>query len=200
MCEYTCMHLLQFLIGICISSSSTTVHIVTYKLSTCSNSRNSHTRIPHIKYNATMVLENGNTNFAINCMYIDLQPFYLTGITKNVLQVTGQLRLCIIFSCCLLLVERHEQKEQLQWTMSGLTLPSKPTKKGKSKFLLSKRFKEMVTIHKRRIMVYLNGQYSNCHEVISDLKSMDDVSTTTLTMQLSSISIHLTMQCIGGQV
>lgn len=57
--------------------------------------------------------------------------------------------------------------------MSGLALPA--GKKKKSKFLLSKRFKEMVTVSNRRIMVYLNGQHTNCVEVISDLKSMDDV-------------------------
>lgn len=79
-----------------------------------------------------------------------------------------------------ILIDQHEQKEQLQWTMSGLSLPPKSSnKKKKSKFLLSKRFKEMVTVHKRRIIVYLNGQHTNCIEVVSDLKSMDDVSHRT---------------------
>lgn len=72
------------------------------------------------------------------------------------------------------LTERHEQKEQMQWTMTGLTLPQ--GKKKKSKFLLSKRFKDLVTVSNRRVMVYLNGQHTNCQEVITDLKSMEDVS------------------------
>ena len=80
--------------------------------------------------------------------------------------------ICILyFHIC---IERHEQKEQLQWTMTGLSLPQ--GKKKKSKFLLSKRFQELVTVSNRRVMVYLNGQHTNCQEVISDLKSMEDVS------------------------
>ena len=33
-----------------------------------------------------------------------------------------------------------------------------------------------MTVSNRRVMVYLNGQHTNCQEVISDLKSMEDVS------------------------
>lgn len=91
--------------------------------------------------------------------------------------------------------EGHECKERLQWTMSGISLLPKSgsTGKKKSKFHLSKRFKSLLSSSNRRVMVYLNGQHTNSHEVITDLKSMEDVSEHTL----SPIMEKLTLQYLA---
>lgn len=73
--------------------------------------------------------------------------------------------------------------------MKGLSLPQ--GKKKKSKFILSKRFKEMVTVTNRRVMIYLNGQHTNCQEVISDLKSIEDVSNYINSKEYNPISHRL---------
>lgn len=94
----------------------------------------------------------------------------MTGIIKILL-----LWFLILYYCYF--IERIEQKPSMKWTLTGLTLTEdEPKKIKKSKFLLSKRFKKQVASTHRRVMVYLNGQHTNCIEVVTDLKSMDDVS------------------------
>lgn len=75
------------------------------------------------------------------------------------------------------LAEGHEAKDRLQWTMTGISLPPKPNSSPKKKkFKLSKRFRSLLSESKRRVIVYMNGQHTNSHEVITDCKSMEDVS------------------------